>query len=97
MYGLTRGTVTLLGAAVAGLLIWLATQINDHSTGGYWAVYGLIAAAGLTMARRAGNETFNLKIGNRAAQKRPGRLKRSSVVPPERWLTRSRYSRCLRF
>src|SRR5206468_6911950 len=50
MYGLTRGTVTLLGAAVAGLLIWLATQINDHSTGGYWAVYGVIAAAGLTMA-----------------------------------------------
>src|SRR2546423_3939808 len=50
MYGLTRGTVTLIGAAVAGLLIWLATQINDRSTGGYWAVYGVIAAAGLTMA-----------------------------------------------
>src|SRR5436309_7160113 len=50
MYGLTRGTVTLIGAGVAGLLIWLATQINDHSTGGYWAVYGVIAAAGLTMA-----------------------------------------------
>jgi hypothetical protein len=50
MYGLTRGTVTLLGAAVAGLLVWLATQVNDKSTGGYWAVYGLIAAAGLVMA-----------------------------------------------
>jgi hypothetical protein len=50
MYGLTRGTVTLLGAAGAGVLIWLATQINNGSTGGYWAVYGLIAAAGLTMA-----------------------------------------------
>jgi hypothetical protein len=50
MHGLTRGTVTLISAAVAGLLIWIATQINDHSTGGYWAVYGLIAAAGLTMA-----------------------------------------------
>jgi hypothetical protein len=50
MYGLTRGTVTLIGVAVAGLLIWLATQVNDHTTGGYWAVYGLIAAAGLTMA-----------------------------------------------
>jgi hypothetical protein len=50
MYGLTRGTVTLIGVAVAGLLIWLATQVNDHSTGGYWAVYGLIAAAGLIMA-----------------------------------------------
>ena len=50
MYGLTRGTVTLLGAAGAGLLVWLATQVSDSSTGGYWAVYGLIAAAGLTMA-----------------------------------------------
>ncbi len=50
MSGLTRGAVTLIGVGAAGLLIWLATQINDHSTGGYWAVYGLIAAAGLTMA-----------------------------------------------
>ena len=50
MYGLTRATVTLLGAAVAGLLVWLATQVSDSSTGGYWAVHGLIAAAGLVMA-----------------------------------------------
>ena len=50
MYGLTRGTVTLIGAAVAGLLVWIATQVSDTSTGGYWAVYGLIAAAGLAMA-----------------------------------------------
>ena len=50
MYGLTRGTVTLIGAAVAGLLIWLATQVSDSSNGGYWGVYGLIAAAGLVMA-----------------------------------------------
>jgi hypothetical protein len=50
MYGLTRGTVTLICAAVAGLLIWLATQVSDSSNGGYWGVYGLIAAAGLVMA-----------------------------------------------
>jgi hypothetical protein len=50
MYGLTRGTVTLLGGAVAGLLVWLATQVSNSSNGGYWAVYGLIAAAGLVMA-----------------------------------------------
>jgi hypothetical protein len=42
--------VTLVGAGVAGLLVWLATQVNDSTTGGYWAVYGLIAAAGLVMA-----------------------------------------------
>ncbi|TMK71070.1 MAG: hypothetical protein E6G50_06240 [Actinobacteria bacterium] len=50
MYGLTRATTTLIAAAVAGLLIWFATQINDHSRGGFWAVYGLIAGAGLVMA-----------------------------------------------
>src|SRR5881398_3819876 len=50
MYGLTRGTVTLLAAGAAGFLIWLATQIDDGTTGGYWAVYGIVAAAGLTMA-----------------------------------------------
>src|SRR2546428_2943236 len=50
MYGLTRGTATLLGAGVAGLLVWIAAQIDDTSTGGYWAVYGIIAGAGLVMA-----------------------------------------------
>ena len=46
----TRAVMTLLGAAAAGLLIWLATQVGDDSTGGYWAVYGLLAAAGLSLA-----------------------------------------------
>ena len=50
MYGLTRATTTLIAAAVAGLLIWFATQIDDDNLGGFWAVYGLIAGAGLVMA-----------------------------------------------
>jgi hypothetical protein len=50
MYGLTRASTTLIAAGVAGLLIWIATTINDRSTGGYWAVYALIAGAGLVMA-----------------------------------------------
>src|SRR5438094_2185154 len=50
MYGLTRATVTLIAAAIAGLLVWIATQIGDSSNGEYWATYGVIAAAGLTMA-----------------------------------------------
>jgi hypothetical protein len=50
MYGLTRATITLIAAAAGGLLIWFATQINDKSVGGFWAVYGLIAGAGLVMA-----------------------------------------------
>jgi hypothetical protein len=50
MYGLTRATVTLIAAAVAGFLIWLATQVGTDTNGDYWATYGLIAGAGLTMA-----------------------------------------------
>jgi hypothetical protein len=50
MYGLTRATTTLIAAAAAGLLIWIATQVNDTHVGGFWAVYGLIAGAGLVMA-----------------------------------------------
>ncbi len=50
MYGLTRGTITLLAAGVAGLLIWLATRIDNDHTGGYWARIGIVAGAGLVMA-----------------------------------------------
>ena len=50
MYGLTRATTTLLAAAVAGFLIWLATQISNDHVGGYWARIGLVAGAGLVMA-----------------------------------------------
>ena len=50
MYGLTRASMTLIAAGVAGFLIWIATTINDQATGGYWAVCGLIAGAGLVMA-----------------------------------------------
>src|SRR5256885_7795847 len=50
MYGLTRETATLIAAGVAGLLVWFATQLNDHHVSGFWAVCGLIAGAGLVMA-----------------------------------------------
>jgi hypothetical protein len=50
MYGMTRATTTLLAAAVAGFLIWLASQFSNNHEGGYWAIMGLLAAAGLTMA-----------------------------------------------
>jgi hypothetical protein len=50
MIGVTRGISTLAGAAVAGILLWFATQIGTEATGEYWATYGLIAVAGLTMA-----------------------------------------------
>lgn len=50
MYGLTRGTVTLLGAATAGFLLWLASQTDADGLGGYWTWLGLLAGAGLVMA-----------------------------------------------
>ena len=55
MYGLTRATLTLIGVALAGVLLWLATAIlpstvSDASRGEYWAAYGLVALAGLAMA-----------------------------------------------
>jgi len=49
-HGPTRALVTLLAAGIAGLLAWTTTNISDTSTGGYWAVYGILAGAGLVMA-----------------------------------------------
>jgi hypothetical protein len=55
MYGLTRATLTLIGVAAAGVLLWLATTIlpdtfSGASLGGYWAAFGLVALGGLVMA-----------------------------------------------
>jgi hypothetical protein len=48
--GPARAIVTLLGVAAAGLLAWLTTKIGHTSAGGYWAVYGILAGAGLVLA-----------------------------------------------
>lgn len=51
MYGLTRGVMTLIGAALAGGLIWFATWIGPmEASGQYWAAMGVVAGAGLVMA-----------------------------------------------
>lgn len=50
MLGLTRGMSTLIGVAASVVLVWLAAQVGDDSTADYWALYGLVAAAGLVMA-----------------------------------------------
>jgi MFS family permease len=55
MYGLTRATLTLIGVAAAGILIWLATQIlpddvTSAARGEYWAALGLVALGGLAIA-----------------------------------------------
>ena len=50
MNGLTRAGATLVGAAAAGALLWLAAQLGRHSNGSYRAAYALVAAAGLVFA-----------------------------------------------
>ena len=47
--GLVRALITLIGLAVAGLLVWLATTFDIGSTSGFWAAMGLIAAAGFVV------------------------------------------------
>jgi hypothetical protein len=47
MYGLTRGTLTLIGAAGAAVLLWIASQVDAESLGGFWLFMGILAAAGL--------------------------------------------------
>ncbi|HXV35009.1 MAG TPA: hypothetical protein VD769_13455 [Gaiellaceae bacterium] len=41
-----RGLTTLLGVAVAGFLVWLASEFDLGSTGEYWAAMGILAGAG---------------------------------------------------
>ena len=50
MYGVTRGTMTLIGVAAAGFLLWLASQLEIDENGEYWGFVGLLAAAGFTIA-----------------------------------------------
>ena len=50
MYGLTRATVTLIGVAAAGLLLYIASQFGVETTSDYWAWIGFMAAAGLVIA-----------------------------------------------
>jgi len=45
-----KALLTLMGAAVAGVLVWTAAQLDRNSTGGYWAVLGILAGAGLVLA-----------------------------------------------
>ncbi len=51
--GLVRVLFTLLGVAVAGLLIWIAHAVagalDEATTGEYWVAMALIAGAGLAL------------------------------------------------
>ena len=44
-----RAFSTLVGAAAAGGLIWVAAQTDVETTGGYWARIGILAGAGAAL------------------------------------------------
>jgi len=48
-----RAFFTLVGAALAGGLIWVAAQLSHDTTGHYWARIGIVAGAGLALATLA--------------------------------------------
>lgn len=57
MYGLTRATTTLIGAAIVGFLLWAASETLEEggvfeadASSRFWGGMGLLAAAGLVMA-----------------------------------------------
>jgi biotin transporter BioY len=50
LYDATRGLTLALAAALAGLLLYLATQVGQQSTVRFWAEMGIVAGAGLVLA-----------------------------------------------
>jgi hypothetical protein len=50
LYDATRGLTTAVAAGAAGLLLWVATQVGQQTTGRFWAEMGIVAGAGLVMS-----------------------------------------------
>jgi len=50
LYDATRGLTLALAAALAGLLLYLATQVGQQSTARFWEEMGIVAGAGLVLA-----------------------------------------------
>jgi hypothetical protein len=50
LYDATRGLMTALAVGLAGLLLWVATQVGVQSTARFWAAMGIVAGAGLVLA-----------------------------------------------
>jgi len=46
---MTRAVSILVGAGVAGALVWVTAQVHRDSTGGYWAEIAILGAAGLVL------------------------------------------------
>jgi hypothetical protein len=50
LYDGTRGLTTALLAGTAGLLLWVAAQVGQQTTGKFWAEMGIVAGAGFLLA-----------------------------------------------
>jgi hypothetical protein len=51
MIGASRAVATLGAAVIAGVLLWVAAaHVDRTNTSGYWAAYGIVAAAGVVFA-----------------------------------------------
>jgi drug/metabolite transporter (DMT)-like permease len=67
MYRASRAVATLAAVGIAGVLLWAATYFERNETYGYWAAYGIVAAAGLVVALaqirgRSGNPPLMLLL-----------------------------------
>jgi hypothetical protein len=64
LHDTTRGLSMLLGAGTAGLLLWVATQVGQQTTGRFWASMGIVAGAGLAFAilQAIGSWTKGLRL-----------------------------------
>jgi hypothetical protein len=50
LYDATRGLTLALAAGLAGLLLYLATEVGQQTTVRFWESMGIVAAAGLVLA-----------------------------------------------
>jgi hypothetical protein len=50
LYDATRGLTLALAAALAGLLLYLATQVGQQTTVRFWEELGIVAGAGVVLA-----------------------------------------------
>ncbi|MDX6503310.1 MAG: hypothetical protein QOE29_435 [Gaiellaceae bacterium] len=50
LYDTTRGLTLAIAAGLAGLLLYLASQVGQQSTARFWEEMGLVAAGGLVLA-----------------------------------------------
>jgi hypothetical protein len=64
LYDATRGLTTVAAAGAAGVLLWAATLVGQHTDRRFWAEMGIVAGAGLvmTLSQVIGGWTKGLRL-----------------------------------